>query len=69
MEGVSWFVVLDVQTKETRMFEQTAETADLASFKWIDDRTFVANMLCGDRTDCPKSQFRGNISQLFTKSL
>lgn len=47
------------------MFEHTAATADLASFKWIDDRTFVANVLCGDRTNCTKLQFRGNISQLF----
>ncbi|MBD2088352.1 hypothetical protein H6F67_00480 [Microcoleus sp. FACHB-1515] len=67
MEGVSWFVALDLQTGESKMFEQTAATADLSSFKWIDDRTFEANLLCREGTTCTEPSFRGNISTLFTQ--
>lgn len=67
MEGVAWFVALDLQSKEAKMFEQTAATVDLSSFAWIDDRTFEANILCGDRPECTESPFRGNISTLFAQ--
>jgi hypothetical protein len=67
MEGVSWFVALDLQTQESRMFEQTTATADLSSFKWIDNRTFEANVFCGEGANCTGQPFRGNISTLFTQ--
>lgn len=67
MEGVSWFVALDLQTKESKMFEQTAATADLSSFKWTGDRTFEANLACSEGTNCTDPLFRGNISTLFTQ--
>lgn len=67
MEGVSWFVVLDLQTGESKMFDQTSATANLSSFTWLDDRTFQANVSCLDRANCTESPFRGNISTLFTQ--
>jgi hypothetical protein len=67
MEGVSWFVALDLQAGKSKMFEQTAATADLSSFKWIDNRTFKANLLCQDGANCTEPPFRGNISTLFSQ--
>jgi len=67
MEDVTWFVVLDLQTGDSKQFDHTAAVADLSSFTWLDDRTFQASIVCGDRTDCTKSQFRANISTLFTQ--
>lgn len=67
MEGVTWFVALDLQTGESKLFDHTAAVADLSSFTWVSDRTFQANISCGDRANCTKSQFRGNIPTLFTK--
>lgn len=67
MEGVTWFVALDLQTRETKISEQTASVADLSSFSWIDDRTFQVNLVCGDRADCTTSQFRGDITALFAQ--
>lgn len=67
MEGVSWFVALDLQSKEAKMFEETPATADLSSFAWIDDRTFDVDLLCGDRAGCTELPFRGNISTLFNQ--
>lgn len=67
MEGVSWFVALDLQTRESKMFEQTAATADLSSFKWTGERTFEANLVCSEGTNCTNPPFRGNISTLFTQ--
>jgi hypothetical protein len=49
------------------MFEQTTATADLSSFKWTGDRTFEANLFCGEGTNCTQPLFRGNISALFTQ--
>ncbi|MBD0342512.1 MAG: hypothetical protein ICV61_17015 [Microcoleus sp. Co-bin12] len=34
----------------------------MSSFTWLDDRTFQANIVCGDRADCTEAPFRGNIS-------
>lgn len=67
MEGVSWFVVLNLQTGESKLFEQTSATADLNSFKWIGDRTFQANILCGNQVNCTETLFRGDITTLFTE--
>ncbi|MBD1913159.1 MULTISPECIES: hypothetical protein [unclassified Leptolyngbya] len=67
MEGVSWFVALDLQTGESKMFEQTAATVDLSSFKWIDHRSFEANLSCQDGATCTEPPFRGNISTLFSQ--
>lgn len=76
MEGVSWFVALDLQTKESKMFEQTSVSADLSSFKWTGgscgvarcaNRTFEANLICSDGTNCTEPPFRGNISTLFAQ--
>ena len=67
MEGVTFFVVLDLQTGESKMFEQTSATADLSSFKWIDDRTFQANISCSDLANCTEQPFRGNITTLFAQ--
>ncbi|MBD2034037.1 hypothetical protein H6F76_03095 [Leptolyngbya sp. FACHB-321] len=67
MEGVSWFIVLDLQTRETKLFEQTSAVADLSSFRWLDNRTFQANISCDDRSDCTAAPFRGDITALFTK--
>ena len=66
-EGITFFVVLDLQTKESKIFEQTSATADLSSFRWIDDRTFTANIVCSNQPNCTESPFRGNISTLFTE--
>ncbi|MEC4805872.1 MAG: hypothetical protein SAJ12_10815 [Jaaginema sp. PMC 1079.18] len=65
MESVTWFVALDLQTGESKMFEYTETTADLSSFQWIGDRTFEANLLCQDGATCTESSFRGNILTLF----
>jgi hypothetical protein len=67
MEGVTWFIVLDLQTGDSKQFDYTAAVADLSSFTWLDDRTFQANIVCGDRADCTEAPFRGNISTLFTQ--
>ena len=66
-EGITFFVALDLQTRESKMFEQTSATADLSSFTWLDDRTFQAKIFCGDRADCTEAPFRGNIFTLFTQ--
>lgn len=66
MEGVTFFVALDLQTRESKLFEQTSATADLSSFKWIDDRTFQINIFCSDSANCTQP-FRGNITNLFTQ--
>jgi hypothetical protein len=67
MEGVTWFVVLDLQTGDSKLFDHTTAVADLSSFTWADDRTFRVNVSCLDRADCRESPFRGNISTLFTQ--
>ncbi|MBD3884014.1 hypothetical protein IFO70_19870 [Phormidium tenue FACHB-886] len=67
MEGVTWFVALDLQSGESKLFEQTSATADLSSFTWVDDRTFQANTFCDDRANCTDSPFRGSISALFSQ--
>lgn len=70
MEGVTWFVVLDSQTGKTKMFDQTATTADLSSFTWEGDRTFQAKLFCGEGAgaSCTESQFRGDITALFSSA-
>ncbi|MBD2082505.1 hypothetical protein [Leptolyngbya sp. FACHB-17] len=67
MEGVTWFVALDLQSQDAKMFQQTSAVADLSSFKWLDNRTFQANVSCGDRSDCVASPFWGDITKLFSK--
>ncbi|MBD2075822.1 hypothetical protein H6F86_18375 [Phormidium sp. FACHB-592] len=67
MEGVSWFIVLDLQTREAKMFEQTSAVADLSSFRWLDNRTFQVDASCGDRSNCTAPPFRKDITALFTK--
>ncbi|MBD1846577.1 hypothetical protein H6F89_24770 [Cyanobacteria bacterium FACHB-63] len=49
------------------MFQQTSAVVDLSSFKWLNNRTFQANVACGDRSDCVASPFRGDITELFSK--
>lgn len=67
MEDVTWFVVLNLQTGDSKLFDHTAAVADWSSFTWLDDHTFQANIVCGDRADCTEAPFRGNISTLFTQ--
>ena len=66
-EGVTFFVALDLQTSKSRMFEQTSATADLSSFRWIDNRTFQVNLVCGDQSNCTEPSFRGDITTLFNQ--
>lgn len=65
MEGVTWFIALDLQTGESKMFDYTAAPADLSSFTWMSDRTFEANLLCD--ADCAEPQFQGDITELFSR--
>lgn len=65
MEGVSWFIVLDLQTGESKMFDYTATPADLSSFTWVSDRTFQTTLLC--TSDCTEQQFQGDIAELFAQ--
>lgn len=65
MEGVTWFIVLDLQTGESKMFDYTPAPADLSSFSWVSDRTFQANFLCD--ADCAEPPFQGDITELFAQ--
>jgi hypothetical protein len=67
MEGSTWFLVLDLQSGETKTIDNyTPAIADLASFKWTSDRTFQVNFSCSGQATC-KAPFKGDITALFTK--
>lgn len=65
MEGVTWFIALDLQTGESEMFDYTSAPADLNSFTWLDDHTFQANILCNSA--CAEPRFQGDIAELFAR--
>ncbi|MBD1916464.1 hypothetical protein NC974_09150 [Leptolyngbya sp. SLC-A1] len=65
MEGVTWFIALDLQTGESKMFDYTVAPADLSSFTWVSDRTFKANFLCD--AECAEPPFQGDITKLFAE--
>ncbi|MBD1909244.1 MULTISPECIES: hypothetical protein [unclassified Leptolyngbya] len=66
-EGITFFVALDLESRESKMFEQTSASADLSTFRWIDDRAFEAKILCDNQAPCTASPFRGNITTLFAQ--
>ncbi|MBD2260549.1 hypothetical protein [Pseudanabaena sp. FACHB-2040] len=65
MEGVTWFVALDLQTGDSQMFDQMLAAIDLSSFTWLSDRTLQVNVSCD--SDCAETQFQGDIAALFSQ--
>lgn len=58
MEGTAWFVVMDLQTGESKLSAELPTQPSLASFSWIGNRTFTISL-------ADQSQFQGNIKALF----
>lgn len=68
MEGSTWFTVLNLQTRETKTFEDyTAAVADLSSFRWTSNRTFQINFSCGTQANCTEKPVQRDITTLFTE--
>lgn len=57
MEGTAWFIVMNLQTGDSRISSELSAQPDLKSFTWTGDRTFEVTLANG-------SKFQGNIEKL-----
>lgn len=58
LEGTAWFIVMDLQSGESRMSGEMPAQPALDSFTWTGDRTFTVTL-------ADQSQFQGDIEALF----
>lgn len=66
LEGSFWFHVVDLQTGDSKSFEELRDRPDLTRFTWTNDHTFQVNVsTCNGSTCTSPSSFTGDINKLF----
>lgn len=69
LEGAIWFVVVDTQTGEAKLFAQQPAPANLEGFTWISDRVFEVPLQSCEGETCSDqpAPFQGDIATLFAE--